>query len=206
ALGVSTRDRLLLQMREASFGPHLDCRFDCSRCGTTLEFTESTQSLLVSFDEMTHESLTVETEGSSAAYRMTLREVSSDDLEAAASVTDPGAARQVLIERCVRAEDAAGQCQPFSRWPAALLTHAVERLEALHAATQMVLRFDCPACAQHHAEAFDVAAFVWQEVADHAQRLLDDVHALAWAYGWSEAAVLRMHARRRRAYLERVGS
>jgi hypothetical protein len=206
ALGVSRRDHLLLQMREANFGPHVDCRFDCSRCGTALEFTTSTQALLASADAGACEPVSVETEDGPKTYRLTLREASSDDLEAALSVADANAERRLLIERCVQAEDEAGHCLLFSLWPAALVSCAGEWLEALHAATQMVLHFDCPACAQHDTEAFDAAAFVWLEVSDHAQRLLDDVHALAWAYGWSEAGILRMNARRRRAYLERAGS
>lgn len=50
--------------------------------------------------------------------------------------------------------------------------------------------------------AFDPAAYVWAEVENSAARLLRDVHLLAAAYGWTEAAILGMSATRRAAYLQ----
>jgi hypothetical protein len=51
-----------------------------------------------------------------------------------------------------------------------------------------------------------VAAFVWEEIEACAARLLDDVHVLARAYGWSERAILALPEMRRAAYLERVAT
>ena len=47
-------------------------------------------------------------------------------------------------------------------------------------------------------------AFLWDEVDVRARRLLDEVHALAGAYGWSEQRILALSEARRRAYLDRV--
>ena len=44
------------------------------------------------------------------------------------------------------------------------------------------------------------------ELATQAKRLLREVHFLARAYGWREADILAMSARRRQAYLEMVGA
>ncbi|MCP3705427.1 hypothetical protein M3I54_00205 [Paraburkholderia sp. CNPSo 3274] len=197
ALGISARDRLLLQMREASFGTRLDCRFDCPQCGAALEFTASTEAL--------QPPCANQSDTEFGAYRLSLREATSEDLCVAAREADGGEALRVLTERCVHVENEQGQLEPPSTWPFDLRQHAGECLETLHASAAIVLQFDCPACRRHDAQTFDAAAFVWREVVHHAQRLLDDVHALAWAYGWSEAAVLRMHQRRRQAYLDRAG-
>ncbi|MBC8730274.1 hypothetical protein [Paraburkholderia sp. UCT2] len=197
ALGMSARDRLLLQMRAMSFGARLDCRFDCPQCSAALEFAASTEALQ---PPCANPSDTV-----FGAYRLSLREASSEDLCVAARETDGSEALRVLIERCVQVENEQGHLEPPSTWPVELRQHAGAYLETLHASAAIVLQFDCPACGRHDAQTFDAASFVWREVVHHAQRLLDDVHALAWAYGWSEAAVLRMHRRRRQAYLERVG-
>ena len=48
----------------------------------------------------------------------------------------------------------------------------------------------------------DVARFLLREVAAAARRLMADIHELASAYGWSEAAIASMSAARRAAYLE----
>ncbi|MBK5124386.1 hypothetical protein IQ288_31615 [Burkholderia sp. R-69980] len=206
ALTVTARDRMLLQLRELSFGPRLDCCFDCLQCGETLEFSASTYALLAAGEREMQASVEAgAAQVPFAGYRLTLREASTDDVEIAASAADDAAALRMLAERCVQVEDDEGQCVAAQAWSPALLDHAIGRLEQLHDALLMVLKFDCPACGCHDAQPFDAAAFVWNEVSHRAQQLLDDVHALAWTYGWSEAAILGMHARRRQAYLERAG-
>ena len=54
--------------------------------------------------------------------------------------------------------------------------------------------------------ALDVPGLVWDEVDAVARRLVDEVHALASAYGWAERDILAMGAARRAAYLARVGA
>ena len=45
-------------------------------------------------------------------------------------------------------------------------------------------------------------ALLLREVAAAARRLMADIHELASAYGWSEAAIVSMSTARRAAYLE----
>jgi hypothetical protein len=62
----------------------------------------------------------------------------------------------------------------------------------------------CPACTHAWAASFDVPRFLWEEIETRARRLLDEVHALARSYGWSERQILDLSDVRRGAYLERV--
>jgi hypothetical protein len=50
----------------------------------------------------------------------------------------------------------------------------------------------------------DIGRFLWFEVRNAAQRLLREVHELAYAYGWSESAILAMSFHRRQNYLAMV--
>ena len=50
----------------------------------------------------------------------------------------------------------------------------------------------------------DIASFFWSEIHSWAQRALREVATLARAYGWREADILSMSARRRQAYLEMI--
>ena len=63
---------------------------------------------------------------------------------------------------------------------------------------------ECPACGHRDDVLFDIAAFLWREVDAWAIRTLDEVHALASAYGWSEHEILSMSASRRRRYVAMV--
>jgi hypothetical protein len=63
------------------------------------------------------------------------------------------------------------------------------------------INLSCPACEHQWQAAFDVLSFFWSEITAWAHRILSDVHALAYAYGWREADILNMSPRRRRYYL-----
>ncbi len=66
------------------------------------------------------------------------------------------------------------------------------------------LALECPSCAHAWEESFDIAGFLWEEIEARARRIVFDVHALASAYGWTEAQILALSAvsRRRALYLE----
>ncbi len=66
------------------------------------------------------------------------------------------------------------------------------------------LALRCPECGDEAEETLDVVSFVWAQIAARAQRLLWEVHAIASAYGWSEAEVLSLSSARRALYLEMV--
>ncbi len=51
---------------------------------------------------------------------------------------------------------------------------------------------------------FDIASYLWNGIEQRARRLLDDIHALAQAYGWSETDILALDETRRATYVARV--
>jgi hypothetical protein len=77
-----------------------------------------------------------------------------------------------------------------------------ERLEECDSLAETLLDLRCPACKDEWQIAFDIASFLHAEVDAQARRLLREVHTLARGYGWHEAEILAMSARRRRDYLE----
>ena len=68
------------------------------------------------------------------------------------------------------------------------------------------LSLTCPTCARVWQQAFDIVSYLWAEIGDWARRTLQEVHALATAYGWREADILAMSAQRRQWYLEMIGT
>ena len=68
----------------------------------------------------------------------------------------------------------------------------------------MQLDLTCPACGHAWQTAFDIAAFVWRELDDWAERTLHEIHVIASAYGWTESEILELGARRRQTYVEMI--
>jgi hypothetical protein len=79
-----------------------------------------------------------------------------------------------------------------------------DRLAEADPLAEILLNFDCPACKENFAEPLDLASFFWSALDARVRRLLADVHALASAYGWSEAEILALSSQRRNFYLKQV--
>jgi hypothetical protein len=71
--------------------------------------------------------------------------------------------------------------------------------------TVLQLNATCPNCRHANLIDFDIEDLLLHLVADEQNDLLDDVHALAAAYHWSEAYICALPRRRRRAYRDRIG-
>ena len=67
-------------------------------------------------------------------------------------------------------------------------------------AAEIQLELDCPACGETVMAHADLALFVAHDLDLTVQGLVAEIHALASAYGWTEAEVLAVPSARRRAY------
>ena len=184
---LGRRNAALLRLRRSLFGDSLKSCVDCPNCGERLEFSLSADALLerAAAHALTHAQL--------GAVR--LRLPTTRDLAAVAAEGDESRAARRLLERLADASpDEAG----FSDEE---LTRA---LDAADPCLDLTLDLSCPACKHAWSAPFDVPAFLWEEIDARARRLLDEVHALARTYCWSEEQILALSETRRRAYLERV--
>ena len=198
AVSIGERDARLLQLREQLFGAEMPSVATCPECQTRLEFTLNARAL-------SHESVPASVQRVSVGeMELVLRPVNAGDLVAASSCPTHAEARRVLCERCVVEARRGDTAISF----AAIDRQAIEEVSAALAAAdpgaELVIDVGCASCAHRWQVVFDVVAFLWTEIDALARRLLSEVHALAWAYGWREADILGLSEARRRFYLERV--
>jgi hypothetical protein len=198
---IGERDRRLLQVREALFGPTFEAIATCPKCGERLELTFSMQDLLTKVDETSMNS--EQQRLTAGAYEVNYRVPTSADLLAVAN--NPGEARKLLLERCVEARND-GVAIEASALPDEVVKLVGQKLADADPQADVQILLDCPACSHRWPTVFDILTYLWGEIEDWAQRLLHEVHSLASAYGWSERDILSMSATRRRLYLEMVGA
>jgi hypothetical protein len=189
-ISIPERDAAILALRQRTFGAAMPAYVDCPRCGERLEF-EFDSALL----------------GPGAAGRaaaelelpsgLRFRLPNSGDLMAARGARDAEAGARLLARRCCL--NAAADQQ----WSDELLAEIERALAAADPGAEVRLELACPACAHAWVANLDVTAYLWEELEERAQRLLDDVHCLASWYGWSESQILALSEPRRRAYLDR---
>ena len=202
-LSAGERDGALLATHMELFGPTLDAVDECPQCDEAGRVGVRRgrlwrHAIAARRDGETPAPIPIEVDG----FRLRVRRLTAGDLVAAEDASDPGAARAVMLERCVL--EAA--CGPAPVATAELSEAAVaavaEALAAADPGAGLTLGMSCPACDHRWEETLDVGAFVWREVEARAVGLLHQVDTLARAYGWTESDVLRLSPRRRVVYAE----
>lgn len=188
---LGTCNATLMRWRQEVFGTRLSVWADCPACGERMELElDSTQ-----LPPMTPAPAIVEVAG------QRFRCPSSRDLAQIAGYTDVDQAANLLLQAC--AESSLGL--PSDQLDLRHLREAVENaIETADPWADLSVLFQCPACEQRDEACFDVARFVWEDIDARARHLLNDVHLLAQAYGWSEPQILALSDTRRAAYLARV--
>ena len=199
ALNIGQRDARLLTLRERSSGPRLNSLAECPRCAERLEFDVEVADLRVAAEpDAEEEARELVTDGLVLRFRLP----NSRDLAAVLGCQDVAAARSLLVQRCVLEASRDGASVVGSGLPAEAIAKLAERMAECDPQAEVLLDFRCPVCGHGWQALFDIVAFFWDEIAARAKRLLREVHTLARAYGWREADILSMSARRRRFYLE----
>jgi hypothetical protein len=212
ALPVGRRDRRLLRLWEITFGTRVDCLARCPGCAEVLEFTLDTSHLRGGPEAEDKDDSQAATDQPSAQEArngdllLRYRLPNSTDLMALETCSTTEQARALLVERSLlqaKRGDNALEPSELSVEDIRLLAAEIAEADPL---AEILIDLICPHCDHHWQTLFDIAAFFWAEVTSQAGRLLDEVHVLARSYGWREADILAMSARRRRSYLERFGA
>lgn len=197
ALPLGLRERRILEVHASTFGPSLEGLARCPACGERASLSLDAGELLAEPSPVEGE-FTMDAEGRSFRCRL----VCTADLAAAAREPTLAAARACIAARCVLAADGDAPDGPL---PAPLVDALSAELQARDRLAETRVRTECPACGHAWAVTFDAAAITAAAVAARATRIMDDVHVLARAYGWTERDALALGPWRRRRYLERIG-
>ncbi len=200
-LSIGERDERLLLLREELFGGQLEATADCPACGNRLDVPFRTRDIVGTDAVSSHPPARLDVAG--GAYDVTCRKVTSADLLEMECEPD---ARVALLRRCVQVVDRHGVAVDPATLPSDLIDEVETQMARSDPHADVSVRLTCPACSHAWSMRFDILAYLWGEVDDWARRLLLDVHALAWTYGWHEHDIVAMSARRRRMYLELVGA
>jgi hypothetical protein len=193
--GLGARNVALLALRNALFDPALTLRSSCPSCATECEFEVDSVALAEELrGQAVEEAATIDWAG----HSVTARAPTVDDLNAISRQADEASAVRALLARCL-----AGDFDPADADDAGIeeLGRHLERLDP-GAAVSFQLR--CPACEHDWSVMLDVGEALWTELQRAAERTLTEIDALARAYGWTEAEVMRLSPTRRAAYLQLV--
>lgn len=193
---IGRRDAALIDLHVKSFGPRVDGTAPCASCGNPLEIAFEVDDIRSPVGDA---GTAFELSGE-VFERVVFRLPTSSDLRHLTACESPERAAHLLAERCVLERDS-GVGRPL---PESLVEALGEAVAEHDPQSHVLLEATCPGCRAVVTVLFDIADFLWREVAFTARQLLAAVHVLASSYGWPESEILRMPAGRRRTYLEMI--
>jgi len=199
-LSIGQRDERLLDLRERTFGQHLAAISACPACSEVLEFTVNAADIRVAPASKPAETIGL----AHAGYELQFRLPNTLDLVTVDQSADRQTNSQILLKRCLTFARCAGAEVPAEDLPSEVVAAVSERMAEADPQADVQLDLACPQCEHRWHSPLDIVSFFWSEINALALRLLNDVHALASAYGWSEAAILALAPTRRQAYLDLI--
>lgn len=201
-LPVGQRDALLLRLRLRTFGPLVRGFAHCPSCETPLEFDLDVRRYAPDDHlqrRLPPEWLTAD------GFEILFRLPDSSDFDAMVNnCMEVDQARRQLLRRCLLEVRRDGAEVPLGELSQAAVERLGERMEELDPLAELPLAITCERCEHQWTVLFDIGLFLWQDIAQAAQHLLDEVHALATAYGWREPEILALSAARRRYYIDKI--
>jgi hypothetical protein len=196
-LPIGARNRALLELRGRTFGSIVTAAARCTDCDQRLETSFTIDDLLVDLAPI--ENLPAIT---ADGWRVEFRLPTSVDVAAVADEIDAQTAAARMLRAClVRVEDGSG-VRRAEALPDAVYEEVARAMAAADPCAEILVALECPQCGNRWQLAFDVVSFFWSEIAEHVHGLFEEIDVLARTYGWGEADILAMSARRRRQYLE----
>ena len=199
---LGRRNRALVELHGRVFGGSLRGWVACPECGEKMEFELDGRAISEGMPERAGAGQEAAVEIDGERFRLP----TSRDLAAVVGETDATRAAQSLLKRlhATGGDTTGGDTWSGNTWSEAQVEAVGARLAEADPLAEIRLSFACPRCEVAFEETLDLPSFVWSEMETRVRRLLAEVHALALAYGWSEAEVLRLSPARREIYLDMV--
>jgi hypothetical protein len=199
-LPLGLRDRKLVELRAACFGERMPLSARCPACDGAVEFGVTAAEIGWD-DSAAADSLRLAREFRTSAGSVRYRLPDSLDLASIAELGSEQAERR-LVERCVLDASLGGKRLLPAELPGEVLEAVAGALADADPQAEVTFDLGCPDCGHRWPTLFDIVTVVWLEVSTRAQRLLQEVDALARIYGWREADVLGLSAQRRSLYVQ----
>lgn len=199
-LSIGERDARLLQLREWLFGNRLMNMANCPKCKEPVEWETNTENLYLQQlpAELAVRSFVFEKDD----YTINFRLPNTHDVSNAMSDTAYQADQKKLLSDCIVGVSKKGKNYKEGKLPDAVFDALSARMGEEDPQADIRMNIQCPACSHQWQARFDIVSFLWAEIHNWAQRMLQEVYLLARSFGWSEKDILNMSSRRRQLYLQ----
>jgi hypothetical protein len=189
---LGRRNRALLELHAAAFGPRLQGWSTCVQCTENMEFEIDARAVLAQHRMIGSPLI----QSGNRVFRLP----TTRDLAEVARELSPEAATHALAQRCLTTGE------PVQNWIEDDFVQLGEAMALADPLAEIRVSLSCPVCSDQTEETIDLVTFIWSEIEARARRAFWEVHAIASAYGWSEQDILSLSPARRAHYMEMVNA
>lgn len=194
---IGQRDQALLVLRKKLFGSTLVNTCVCPECSEQIEWQNTVEEML-STDEILH---ATDFKLKLDHYQVRFRLPNSLDIAAVVNLNSLTSAKSNLLKSCILECFSKGKKKSLTKLPKKVLAEVSKRIEELDSQAEITIDLSCPVCTHRWSVLFDISSFLWTELNAWAERTLQMVHTIAYAYGWTEQEILKLSPVRRQLYL-----
>lgn len=198
-LTIGERDAALLDLRVRLFGSQIESVASCPQCPDKIQVSFSVSEIRLS-EVSRLGPLEVQIDDRSA----TIWPLTSADLLAVEVEPSARLRREALLQRCISCSDfdtTESLPAQFVNWSDSAQRTIAETLARIDPQADIRIALSCSRCSHAWSSRFDITSHLWSEIDAWAQRLMAEIHALAFAYGWAERDILAMTPWRRHLYM-----
>lgn len=203
-LSIGERDARLLQLREWLFGSRLMNMTNCPKCREAVEWETNTEDLHLQLlpPELSVKSFKLDKDDFLIHFRLPNTHDITNAIADASNEFD----QKKILAGCIIEMSKKGKKFKEDNLPDEVLDALSRRMEEEDPQADISMKIDCPACKHVWEARFDIVSFLWAEIHNWAQRIIQEVALLARSFGWAEKDILNMSARRRQLYLQMIGT
>lgn len=190
---IGYRDTQLFLLRVQLFGDVFVNHINCPNCNEKLEWEMKLTDFPLPADPVSELALHTFDHGD---YRIQFQMPSTLDVAKA----DP----EKILQACIKTIEKQGEELNLADLPSDGLEALGKEMERLEPIANLSFSLNCAACGHEWNSHFDIISYLWSEIENWAQHLLQEIVALARAFGWTEEQILRLSSRRRQLYLQMI--
>ncbi len=197
---IGQRDEQLLELKERLFGSKIQSVSPCPHCQGSIEVNFLVSDVRGSSSQTTGGSFIHQDE----EWNIQFHNPTTRDILKIEGMNVLHAAKQQLLCSCIDKAEKNGVPVTPDGIPSELIIRLEEIMEENDPYADRQIQVTCSMCQHQFSLIFDVPVFLWKDLEQYALRVLQKVHRLASAYGWSEESILNMSPTRQDLYLELV--
>ncbi|HEV8515751.1 MAG TPA: hypothetical protein VGQ59_20855 [Cyclobacteriaceae bacterium] len=196
-LSIGDRDVRLLQLREWLFGHRLNNLAKCPACGELIEWECDLKEFYFQpvSSELSSRQYLLERENIHIHFRL------PNSLDIVTAISRQWNSNAVL-SNCIIEVYEENKKSSLDILTDEMWSALDEKMSELDPQADIKINLSCPVCSNHWQTSFDIVSYLWTEINNWAQRMVQEVYTLARAFGWSEKEILEMSTYRRELYVE----